>query len=470
MAPVGEGDRENSYLDQNNEEEEENLWSTILGEVQSSSSTKLPSGKTLLVLGENESGKTTLMAKLQGNEEPKKGSGLEYMYLDVKDDYRDDHTRLGVWILDGDLHHRGLLKFAVTQENLSDTCVLLVASMAQPWSLMESLEKWAEVLSTHIDRLKVAPEKRRNMEERLTRHFQEYVEPGDETSQSWRSTGPASRTSGVDEKVLLPLGEDTLTHNLGVPIIVVITKCDAISMLEKENDFREEHFDFIQQHIRKFCLKYGAALVYTSVKEEKNCDLLHRYFLHQIYTFPFSSPAFVVERDTVFVPTGWDNTKKISILFENMMSMKPEDAYEQVITRPSTHKLVHRDTELIAEDEQVFLMKQQTMLSKQPTAGQRESPLRTATGVQKPPMTRVSTSPAAQAGLAGSPKKLEAGKPGTGTNEGVLANFFNSLLSKKTGTSPAGSKSTERAAVSREVDRMTRVKEPSGSHSNSSAS
>ena len=71
-----------------------------------------------------------------------------------------------MWILDGDLHHRGLLKFAVTEENLSDTCVLLVASMAQPWSLMESLEKWAEVLSTHIDRLKVAPEKRRNMEER----------------------------------------------------------------------------------------------------------------------------------------------------------------------------------------------------------------------------------------------------------------------------------------------------------------
>ena len=43
--------------------------------------------------GENESGKTTLMAKLQGNEEPKKGSGLEYMYLDVKDDYRDGEQK-----------------------------------------------------------------------------------------------------------------------------------------------------------------------------------------------------------------------------------------------------------------------------------------------------------------------------------------------------------------------------------------
>ena len=29
------------------------------------------------------------MAKLQGTEEPKKGCGLEYFYLDVKDEYRD---------------------------------------------------------------------------------------------------------------------------------------------------------------------------------------------------------------------------------------------------------------------------------------------------------------------------------------------------------------------------------------------
>ena len=39
--------------------------------------------------GENESGKTTLIAKMQGAEDPKKGAGLEYMYIDVKDEYRD---------------------------------------------------------------------------------------------------------------------------------------------------------------------------------------------------------------------------------------------------------------------------------------------------------------------------------------------------------------------------------------------
>lgn len=42
-----------------------------------------------LCTGDNESGKTTLIAKLQGVEEPKKGSGLEYYYIDVKDEYRD---------------------------------------------------------------------------------------------------------------------------------------------------------------------------------------------------------------------------------------------------------------------------------------------------------------------------------------------------------------------------------------------
>lgn len=63
--------------------------SEILGEVQTQSTTKLPSNKSVLVLGDNESGKTSLVAKLQGVEDPKKGSGLEYAYIDVRDEYRE---------------------------------------------------------------------------------------------------------------------------------------------------------------------------------------------------------------------------------------------------------------------------------------------------------------------------------------------------------------------------------------------
>ena len=99
------------------EGDHENLWSSLLGEVQTSRSSQLPSSKALLVLGDKESGKTTLIAKLQGNEDPKKGSGLEYGYIDVRDEYRDDHTRLSHWILDGDTSHANLLNFALTARN-----------------------------------------------------------------------------------------------------------------------------------------------------------------------------------------------------------------------------------------------------------------------------------------------------------------------------------------------------------------
>ena len=43
----------------------------------------------IFVAGDKESGKTTMIAKLQGNEDPKKGSGLEYGYIDVRDEYRE---------------------------------------------------------------------------------------------------------------------------------------------------------------------------------------------------------------------------------------------------------------------------------------------------------------------------------------------------------------------------------------------
>ena len=40
-----------------------------------------------------------------------------------------------------------------------------------------------------------------------------------------------------------------------------------------------------------------------------------------------------------FSPAGWDNEKKISILYENLNTMKADDCYEDVITKPITRKV-----------------------------------------------------------------------------------------------------------------------------------
>lgn len=48
--------------------------------------------------------------------------------------------------------------------------------------------------------------------------FQEYAEP-DETTEDRRRSGIKD-----EDKVLLPLDENVLTDNLGLPMVVVITK------------------------------------------------------------------------------------------------------------------------------------------------------------------------------------------------------------------------------------------------------
>ncbi|XP_074769691.1 cytoplasmic dynein 1 light intermediate chain 2 isoform X3 [Athene noctua] len=371
------------------EDEGQNLWSSILSEVSTRSRSKLPSGKNILVFGDDGSGKTTLMAKIQGAEHGKKGRGLEYLYLNIHDEDRD-----------------------------------------------------------------------------VIKEFQEYVEPEEGYQGSPQRRGPSSGQE--DEHVSLPLGENVLTHNLGIPVLVVCTKCDAVSVLEKEHDYREEHFDFIQSHIRRFCLQYGAALIYTSVKEEKNLDLLYKYIVHKTYGFQFTTPALVVEKDAVFIPAGWDNEKKIAILHENFTTVKPEDAYEDFIVKPPVRKLVH-DKELAAEDEQVFLMKQQSFLAKQPATPTRasESPARGPAGS---PRTQGRAGPAnvPSASPITSVKKPDPNIKNNAASEGVLASFFNSLLSKKTGSpgSPGagGVQSTAKKSgqktvltnVQEELDRMTR--------------
>uniref|UniRef100_A0A8C5CUM0 Dynein light intermediate chain n=1 Tax=Gadus morhua TaxID=8049 RepID=A0A8C5CUM0_GADMO len=333
-----------------------------------------------------------------------------------------DQTRCNAWVLDGDLYHKGLQGVAVPVGAVGSSVLVVTVDMSRPWHALDSLQKWAAVAREHIDKLRVPPETLRDLEHRLVKQFQEYTEPGS------GEDGAPQRRSEEEESVLLPLGENTLTNNLGIPMVVVCTKCDAISTLEKEHDYRDEHLDFIQSHIRRFCLQYGASLLYTSVKELKNLDVLYKYLVHRLYGFPFHSPAQVVERDAVFIPSGWDNEKKIAILHENFQTIKADDNFEEVIVKPPVRKFVH-EKEIQAEDDQVFLVKLQSLLAKQPAASAGR-PVDTTT--RAPSGSPRTSNRSAAANVANT-------MPQSGqTSEGVLANFFNSLLTKKAGAGGPG--------------------------------
>ena len=83
---------------------------------------------------------------MQGIEDPKKGSGLDFNYIDVRDDECEEHTLLSLAVLDGDSAHANLLKYALSESNYQDTTVMICTSMSTPWSIMDQLNKWIGVL------------------------------------------------------------------------------------------------------------------------------------------------------------------------------------------------------------------------------------------------------------------------------------------------------------------------------------
>ncbi|CAF0772619.1 unnamed protein product [Brachionus calyciflorus] len=409
-----------------------NIWSQILQDVQNSTK-KTPPPKSLIILGDNESGRSTLIARLKGVESISKGIGLEYHYIDIKDEDRDDVPKLGVWIPDGDASSTNLLKYALNESNFENSMVAFVVSMSNPWDIMDSLKKWSKILTDHIKKLNIPEAKRNEYLRKQRQAFQMYQDPDENvnvlnnkktnlnSSMSKNDKKDLNESIDNDDSLLLPLDPSVLNSNLGIPIIVIVTKSDYISILDKDMEYRIEHFDFIQYHIRKFCLDYGAALFYTTVKEKKTFDRLYRYLIHKLYSYPFNSASSVVDRELIFIPSGWDNEGKINILLENSTTIKSDSDFSEIISKPTIRKSLPREVEtIIASEDQEFLAKLQILLSKSTTPSVKSEEI--SPSVQMPPQ------------VFKTPQKppLLKGPSTTGTDRDStnLKNFFQNLLNK----------------------------------------
>ena len=137
-----------------------------------------------------------------------------------------------------------------------------------------------------------------------------------------------------------------------------------------------------------------------------NVRQLHELFI--IYSLFFIHTLNVL----FFRPAGWDNEKKVAILYENMHSMRPDQYFTDVIAKPIVRKSTNnRDIEITAEDEQQFLLRQQQYLQQgNPTgAGAGASPAGALAGspnlpqsIQKDPNRKSVGSP----GVQSSPRKV----------------------------------------------------------------
>ncbi|KAG0747758.1 hypothetical protein G6F57_006400 [Rhizopus arrhizus] len=280
---------------------------------------------------------------------------LGYNVIDIQDEENEAIARLGVYQLGlSAAEYVPLLKFALNTDTLSDSCAIIILDWTRPWTFLESLQRWMHILQHRINEIckdgaagetwskgKAVVDELR---EKVEHYLQTYTEPAPlnpihitaststgsvpptpntstSTNTNFPSTTPLVTTTTSADQVTLPLSQGTLTNNIGIPLMIVCCKSDAVDMLDQTMDYSDEHFDFIQQMLRCVCMKYGAALFYTSTRQPYTFHNLRQYILHRLLTtptkpFPFNMKAQVIERDVVLVPSGWDSWGKLRVLRE----------------------------------------------------------------------------------------------------------------------------------------------------------
>ncbi|CAO3703176.1 unnamed protein product [Rhizopus stolonifer] len=398
---------------------------------------------------------------------------LGYSFIDVKDEENEAVARLGCYQLGlSSPEFLPLLKFAVRAETVADACVVIMLDWSRPWKFLETLRGWISVLRYLTDEIckensmgqwsqgKAVMDE---LKENLEHYLQTYTEPTQHTIVMTASTSTSSiattstpninATSHADQ-VILPLTTGCLTTNIGLPVIIVCSKSDAMNTLEQTHDYKEDQFDYIQQTLRSICMKYGAALFYTSSYQPYTYHHLREYILHRLLsnqngkTYPFRAKAQVVERDTVFVPSGWDSWGKIKVLREGFDCESISEGWDENIealadghkhstgamgiyqdaipNQESSIQPEHVSVVTVCEDEQAFYERHFETLQKA------QEPSRKPSRPVLPPTPRIDTpkkKPATHAAPPQAPQPTIDGQ--NGPSHEAIASFFASLLKKK---------------------------------------
>jgi uncharacterized protein (DUF2384 family) len=174
-----------------------------------------PPPRTLLIVGERKSGKSTIVQNflLQGSEIPKSTVALEYKFTRSASD-----NLAHIYELGGGRLLANLISFPISEETINDLTIVITLDLSIPYKVLDSLLYWFHIVNTRIDELQAKVSKTSKKNKAKDRTFK---------------------------------------------FIVVANKYDVFANQESENR------KWMGRVLRYFCLKNKASLFYYSFNETK---------------------------------------------------------------------------------------------------------------------------------------------------------------------------------------------------------
>jgi len=310
------------------------LWEGILRETATEA--RSPDA-TMLLLGRPGVGKRTLVQALLQHACPhaaaadaaadvlpegkphSRAVAVDYAYFGARDPAANDEASANDFVCPSafsvvlleDSKHEGLLRSRLqcTPEVLRHTVAVVCLDLKEPWTMMEDLRCWIELLqrltADMFQQLELGDQDA--LRARIADALSAYKEP--QITDEAKSAGEPAAEGGKQQ----PNGDSgaVLTYNLGIPLVVAVTRADGASALETQKTVGWS--ETIEAYLRSECLSYGADIVYTMVqtKNVSNVDVLYDVLMHRIYDYPLKHGAKLPSRDALFIPSGWDTQAKV---------------------------------------------------------------------------------------------------------------------------------------------------------------
>ena len=150
------------------------------------------------------------------------------------------------------------------------------------------------------------------------------------------------------------LKEGLLNTNIGIPIILSITKSDIVNKIEEKKNF-EENSDFILKHLRQIAIQYGGTIIYNSIQNNINITLLYEYICNVLFNFDLIHKPNLVDKEAYFIPAGYDSLENLRL--SDSSTKYIDMLYEDRITNEKSKPIQEEEEEIKCEDTNVFLGK-----------------------------------------------------------------------------------------------------------------